>query len=572
MPSSLTVRFAEETTSSSFVRQTKIDVFIGSSRATTTVRTGAIETFTIAPDTDRTPLTLSVTVPAPGNSGDVAIGFQQQLLVRRNGNRVTLEPVAGPLHGRLTIGGVLAGSGNLPSVSVDLAFIDLTDIVRLPISNLFSYDTALPAFPQPSTLRPGDQAFAPKATLPPIAPHTVLGGFALTDAHYGCTLRIYEYTQGRPKAWVVVLPQLSARRSSYHVLHFLRSASPQYADVLGLRMANREVIRFLCDPPQWAPFFIEDKGGDPSYQQFPSCGFEAQLGASGLPIVFAMPIPHSTDYGLAVAAGLRGRYAALFRALWSDGRLAPGQPDRPTVGRLAIAGHSRGADEAIDAMNRNRSDTDELYVFDPASSKLTLGDATAFLRGNDKRLRMLGGKSHDALLGIETGLGKTFPRNLFSTTPVAGFYDDIGSLYHVASFPPGVPLDLLTAIQGATRMTKLSTDSAVFCTPSTPGHVTMEWRDASGSHNTSEVECSVIEAACAAHRWAHENPRRPVGSGGDFTQLKVKIAEVRDGRHQWVVCGGDGDAFRRTALSAVSPVGAPFVGYLLKCLLAGSFP
>src|SRR5262249_33772620 len=92
------------------------------------------------------------------------------------------------LHPRLSL--KPSTPGLFPLIQIDLTFIDITEFSRAN-KNLVEYVE--------------DRKSDELAKDPPES-----------DIHYGCKLYVLEHTAGKPRAWVVIVPEAANRRTSRH--------------------------------------------------------------------------------------------------------------------------------------------------------------------------------------------------------------------------------------------------------------------------------------------------------------------------------------------------------------------
>ncbi|MEC3980667.1 hypothetical protein [Amycolatopsis sp. H20-H5] len=170
--------------------------------------------------------------------------------------------------------------------------------------------------------------------------------------------------------------------------------------------------RYLIDPPVFAPFFarLPAEPVIPLWDRFPNVGLEGQLARSGKRVLLAMPWPSGGDYGAAQTPKLPGLLESLVLAAYSLGIVAAGNKLGATLGRMGIAGYSHGGDGALKAWLSPavRRRCSELYLFDGNGTKQLSDNPRVvtewFDQDRTRTLRMTGALQLDRMLGLATAV------------------------------------------------------------------------------------------------------------------------------------------------------------------------
>ncbi|MEZ4456090.1 MAG: hypothetical protein R2882_06005 [Gemmatimonadales bacterium] len=190
--------------------------------------------------------------------------------------RLTLSPsakgrFAGDFHPRLSPKPtmVASGKGSVVTITIDLTFIDVTDRC-LGLGTLQAYNAL-----KPQVNPAGGPAPAP---------------------HYGCELRLLEYTKGLPATWAVLIPKTMIDQDTNRnipVVLFYRLTGAAYTNSDNVKLG--EFTRYVGDPPAGEPFYAS--GNQQTWNAHPNCGWERQLAESKKAFIFVHPFPHGGGYG-----------------------------------------------------------------------------------------------------------------------------------------------------------------------------------------------------------------------------------------------------------------------------------
>lgn len=554
-------------TDSPLVKKTEVAAFVnGNQVPVDSISGGGIKQVTIEPDDIETSIFLQITVPAPsGTRAILEIRQPLRIIEEAITSKIKTRTFAAEetpqfgknLHPRLSMTANAAGAGSLPEIRVDLMFIDFTSFIRLNHNEMFEeYDiNENPEFDQ-------------------------------NDPHHGCELHLLEFTRGKPKSWLVILPSIirkESTRETFHVCLFLRPASKNnYSNTGDVKFKNEELRRYLRDPGVVGPFFvIAPPGGKPFWRHAPRCGFEGQLTKSGKPVILIFPMPHLADFGRLRQPGIKQLFNSLIRALWGDGNLATERHVGVGLGRIAISGFSFGGSTILETFGNNQNDVDELYLFDPTGKGIILQNEGNFknwlLAKKDHKIRMIAGNHHEDMLTVRDNLLKILPpdrqKDVLTFPENANFWEGSSqnSIFAAAVFEPGKPAERFDSASVSSAQNDLSRDSGIFVNQLLENGksigITLQGRDNANQEvgNASLKRCTHLEAAGIIRTiWLSQNEKGNVRDKKSFDEL-VELIEKETAsdklRHQWAPCGGDGDARR----------GAAFEGYLTKCLKLGNF-
>lgn len=537
----------------------------------------ATKTFDV-PVLPGTQITLRVQIGRPtpkgGKSSKASLLHIMQFWIVDSGGMLTPiwsnDADSTPLH--LRIQPATASTAQLARFSIDLAYIDVTDVIRTQSEHLATYDRPHATF----DLDEGE--FEPK------------------DMHHGCSLHVYERTAGDPRAWCAVVPPAVREAGDDEVsfLVYYRPSYPGYKSAVDTEFAGNRLNRQTRDPPKWGPFFAR-KHGSPfrnkeeyefdyesyedgpeeaprSWYAFSFTGFEGQLAASRRKVVLLLPLPTATEFTAASQADLRETLASLARAMHADGTLPresrysrtllypritpatiPGVPVPPpvppriphgtslddlsarhetamlaspraraatTVGRIALAGYSAGGDGMLQAFLKNVEDIDEMYWFDPSFIAEQHGPFTDKARKtlvkwlNDnttRRIAIIGGSFHKVLSDVVTKLQLDVlgsMEQIFFTPPTTAIFAVPGGIYHQSMTPPGMPLEMLDLAE-TTAVTPLSRRTGFFV--KREGTDSVDLSNQSGT-STAKHGFTAVEASGAL---AFLHPAKPEDSSAD---------------------------------------------------------
>ncbi|MEZ4458101.1 MAG: hypothetical protein R2882_16375, partial [Gemmatimonadales bacterium] len=224
-----------------------------------------------------TTVVLDFSIPTPEDPAAELMFFTQEMQVAAGAQgRLTLSPsakgrFAGDFHPRLlpkpTM--VASGKGSVVTITIDLTFIDVTDRC-LGLGILQAYNAL-----KPQVNPAGGPAPAP---------------------HYGCELRLLEYTKGLPATWAVLIPKTMIDQDTNRnipVVLFYRPTGAAYTNSDNVKLG--EFTRYVGDPPAGEPFYAS--GNQQTWNAHPNCGWERQLAESKKAFIFVHPFPHGGGYG-----------------------------------------------------------------------------------------------------------------------------------------------------------------------------------------------------------------------------------------------------------------------------------
>jgi hypothetical protein len=334
-------------------------------------------------------LTIEIPVPpvmvAAGITAPPLLAIKQILEVIRTAQGVvTLQPhptnsgnrFTGGFHPRLEGHLVSSGAGHIFYLDVDNTFLKVNRIAG--VANKGFVDPYLNA-------------------KTPIIPGVV--------THYGCRLRLYEYTGGKPNLWPVLIPPaVKEDLKTIHALMFFRPASSKQYDTLE-NADSTSLMRYLLDPDPAAPFFVDSRKPTKAKIEIVSnCGFERSMSEPNKPVIFISPLPHGSDYGHAGTVLWPKLLKSLMTALWAEDDIGQKVAQGLVLGRTALGGFSFGGLVVFSALAaalslqppaKGKPQPDplhELYLFD--CREFTETDQTNvkkwFAKGG-KKLRMIGG-------------------------------------------------------------------------------------------------------------------------------------------------------------------------------------
>jgi hypothetical protein len=500
------------------------------------------------PDAAGTRVDLQIQIPDP--DGGTILDLKQSTTVGTVSGVVSLVPSssgrwAGHFHPRLTASSVRAGKGRIFEIAVDLTFLDVTNRARK--GGVFAdYDKMLPIPPTGSPSPP---------------------------AHYGVTLRLLEYTKGKPVAWTAVVPPFFASKpdaTDVGTFLFFRPTFDDYTNTDDIDL--KRLLRYLGDPPIAFPKlqpFYSDGGNDPRrFIQAPRCGWERQLATPNKPVVLVHPMPHGEAFGDARDGNMPALLNAVVRTLWGDDVVGKSRASGVARKRVALGGFSFGGEAMFAAFNAHKGAVDELWLFDPNNFAANQRAILRWFAAGGKKVRLMGGMLHQSMLDF---VGKL--KGDASVKPETADYWQASDLYRAAVFlgtfaaaPGGIPAEP-------------STRTGLFVTAQTRGNtaIMLQGRDATGKVLGQEeiANCSNHEAVAMIRftetlpppppKRPAPRPKIPMTTAKDLTaNVKTIAAFTRGIRHQWPVSGGDDKAGHRDR-------GNDFVGYLQQCVEKSGF-
>jgi hypothetical protein len=505
------------------------------------------------------------------------------------------------VHPRVSVGAVTPVGGVYPPVGVDLTMIDVTDLVHKGVladryNAAFLRDPRSPTAQDPhhgSSLHVLEHTRgAPVAWLAIVPPSLGTAPGVATERTGPSTFR----SRAVPSEMT---------RSAFDVTVFFRPVWPytlatlqEFIDSIG---AAEDICRYIIDPPVFGPFFAQHvvAVGAPSatgvrFEANPNAGLEGQLAKSRKKAVLALPMPSIADYGGATSPALPGMMRALLIALQSAGKIAPLRQGPVQLRQLGLSGFSYGAEVAIIAWRQNRGRVDELYLIDPKPAV-----AAAFAGNKEpgdwlkekpaRKLRLVGGFSHGIFLNHATALLPDWRKrwqdakaksvaapNVWCLPEDPAFWrGDAPYVYYSWAYdvPPQFftrPLAIDNYKAPPERFVKVGTP---------PAKGSLSDRAQLLAKDVSAIDRTILNAPKASEditvRLSHAEVAGFIdtawlgkSAAPAFTTKKVvaafnnlvATADVPAVRHQWAMCGGDGDPTRVK----------DFVGYYYQCLRDGN--
>jgi hypothetical protein len=528
-------------------------------------------------------LELRVVVRSPRPAHPDILSFKQRFGVGRVRQAPLLFPNGptnknGGLHPRLTMGDYVADPTGVVTVAVDLSFLDITEHVR-----------AL--------------GFVPEMGL-----ENATFRFAMQQQKK-CRILVLEHTPDSTTWILAVPPSVKPSDAATNVLLFfqheykdqLRKVGDKPDLVPGFYKTADDVnyarlVTYLEAPETRGSYLQTTKSGPASvttFKDYPTYDWDEQLAASGKPVVFVMPLPRGTDYGLVMSPLNTAKVLAksLIDCLWGDGTLANEQRLRPALRRLAISGFSSGVKTILDNLWISAAAplVDEAYIFDglneppkptdkppkptdPPEKKYQASTFEAWLNAKSgRRLRLIGtAYTEMAAIGVAKALGNKFGDRV-SCWPNDPMYwyqhpDFLAALGNERlAHDKGPPLQAPNATTASnvhlveSSLPKLNADNVI---DQSLAYLKLRSDSATGKvHIMSEAE------AAALIRYSDRFNKVYIDTPVKFAELLTKldksgVASERNTtyrlRHPWSVFGGE-------------RVGNAFVGYFRKCLSLSGF-
>ncbi len=488
-----------------------------------------------------TTVVLDFSIPTPGDPSAELMFFTQEMQVATGAQgRLTLTPAAkgrfaGDFHPRLLPkpAMVASGTGSVVTIHVDLTFIDVTDRC-LGLGVLREYNALTPQV-NPA----GGPAPAP---------------------HYGCELRLLEYTKGLPATWAVLIPKTMIDQDTNRnipVVLFYRPTGAVYTNSDNVKLG--EFNRYLGDPPAAEPFYAS--GNQQNWNAHPNCGWERQIAECKKAFIFVHPFPHGGGFGDLEGATVPALLSAVVNTLWADSHIGAKVPSGLGRSRTIAAAFSFGGDalfKMLKALGTNADRIRELFLFDANGFTANLALLTRWFNSGGQRLRLIGGSLHTGMLAFAKSLNSP-DATVFPKTADYWQKDD---LYRSAVF--------MREFATVGSSNGFSRANGMFEKATTQGDtaIVLEGKTAAGVAFSSEVaNCSNREAAaCILVTFNHPppkpsmKPKIPVTTKADLDHnVAILNATVKFVRHQWPVVGGDDKNKRRDRQEE-------FVGYLQQCL------
>lgn len=493
------------------------------------------------------------------------------------------------LHPRLT-GGLAPDAGGVVRLRLDLTFVDMTSVVASQPGSFEEYNRPHLADPR----NPGRD-----------------------DPHHGCLCYAFELTRApTPKTWFMLVPPkvstqpanpfnpapkhaavpdidaLTARK--FDVLTFFRpSTGTTYSRVEQTPVSGR-IGRYFVDPPVFAPFFATPN--PPFWHSFPAIGLQEQLARSGKRVLSVFPWPSQGNYGPAGTSQLPKLLESLVLAAYSRGIIGTANQLGVSVGRLGIAGFSLGGGTAIRAWldPTVRGRCSELYLFDANDIDTLVRDPRTVRdwldRDHTRVIRMTGALHLRQALALATAVDAGWPDKLAKADQdpaknppprvwcrpgeVAFFTGRTpGSIYGWAfQVPPDPahPRDRSTypATPPGLAVTPASSpltsrSGIVFTDAGTASTVTVALADTPAKtvpmNGVSAVEVSGFAAFSLRDS---QGAVHTIGELRKFADAASRLLVLPTNvRHQWAICGGQGDPSR----------GDGFEGYFFLCLRDSGF-
>lgn len=514
------------------------------------------------------------------------------------------------LHPRLSGTPLMPTGGKYPDLQLDLTFVDMTAVLAASASAHADYNPDYLRDPRnPSREDPhhGCLTYAFELTRAPV-PKT---WFLVVPP----TLATQPWNPLGGKAKTPAVPdQRALSTSSFDVLAFFRpSLLEGYSRVEDTPVAGY-LSRYLLDPPVFGPFFASRRVASEKarWHPIPQVGMEGQLARSRKRVLLAMPWPSGGGFGVASTSRLPGLLEDLVLAAYSLGRIGAANKLGATVGRLGLAGYSHGGGAAIktwlDPTVRRRCS--ELYLFDANDVEVLLNnqrEVQAWLReGNARVLRMIAALQLGRMVDLAGRIDpqwrdrmrradeakdpkKVAPPAVWCRPGGTDYWTGAtaGSIFAWAFWPPpdpAHPRDRKTytamppALAEQPAAGDLSSRSGVALTGPGSGSGTEVAAGSSSARARLDGISPAELAGFTGSFWLEqEPPPGTVRNGKDmagFTRTASNLlrfgerpgaahkADIGHGvRHQWAICGGDGDPTR----------GADFDGYFFQCLRDSRF-
>jgi hypothetical protein len=403
-------------------------------------------------------------------------------------------------------------------------------------------------------------------------------------------IRLYSLTRGAPTAWGVGWrPDLfTAASQEMHTLLFVTPTMKSYAKISDLDNARMNALkRYMLSPVSVNPFFI--RTFPPQFpdvlhlSDYPSsvtdCGFMQQVSDSGLPVVFASPIPNNGQR--APSVNVRSLMISLRRALHCDE--LPAVKELKSAFRIALGSFSKATDDAVTVLENNLAGIDEFYWFEPnlqgalSRQNVVIGWMS---EGKGRRLRMVGTTRRRECRSLLKALGPTS-----GSASVFCDLDFRGRVLYKAAVsvplaPPGgnaVPFpEKFTPVAQAAPPGSISADTGIFLV-SDNGNFDLPSLVLSDKKSQVTIACTHEEAAGKA-RFDMLNTAKGVPPVKDVvslanlaSNLNATIVNGSTGQlHQWAVAGGEDPVMEQSGVPVASRKN--FKGFFGKCLEAGVFP
>ena len=400
-----------------------------------------------------------------------------------------------------------------------------------------------------------------------------------------CKWSMYEYTQGHPATWVVARPSSIANGSAkgrlqvdaflYFQHEFTGSTAPgatHYQGCDDIRCWRR--LDKYFGPWGRDGAYVQGKGRNIHWMDYPSFGWDHQLNASSKPVLLVLPFPHNTDFGdVHVPTNASEILGSLLLALFCDGLVAANRAELPWLGRLAVGGWSSGTETALAWCTSSKGGdlVDELYMFDGCDrlhAGWPGGLSKEWLRAkSERRVRLIGTGYSQA---VYTQYAKLLNHPTVTAMPEQMDYWYTDEAYKRALSLVGEPTTMFSELQDtaltlATARSNIFQDS--FILPKRELRLTSPGCTSVVLMNVAPWEAA---AEVAFNRYTGEftDDLFPVTNDPQLARVAGRIAVVSDSRteksriprlrHPWSVMGGQ---WRN----------GQFVGYLQWCLENSDF-
>lgn len=221
--------------------------------------------------------------------------------------------------------------------------------------------------------------------------------YYLSEHGGNTTTHVLGFTGGTPLVWICSVPNgLAAHgNGSTSCLVFYRPANYSYAR-LGQPHDGSAVGRYFLKPKPdsdaSAQFWehdhcVTDSGGF----NLVRCGFENAIDESRVAMVMLHPWPSGSSFGAASTAALPSLCEGAIRLLRVKKALCKAVAN-VSLGRLGLAGFSRGGLGMFAALKANMPRVRELYAFDCVAPAAASGDIVQWFNSHDSNaLRLVGG-------------------------------------------------------------------------------------------------------------------------------------------------------------------------------------